>query len=156
MKLRNIFESGISRRDFLKRGVAGAVSLSPLGKLLASSGVAPAIVKSVEAGIVKPWTFPFTVMTNTHYGRGGSPLLSRQFENVGRAASLTRRLTSGGMKFGADEDAFFAGELSAQKFADIVKAAKDEEDIEINGQIFQAFDDEDSIYLYTRMGFQIG
>jgi hypothetical protein len=37
----SIIEAGLSRRGFLKKSLAGAVSLSPIGKILAAGGVAP-------------------------------------------------------------------------------------------------------------------
>ena len=146
MKL-SIIEAGLSRRDFLKKGLAGAVSLSPIGKILAAGGVAPSIIKSVEAGAVKPWSFPFMVYTNTHYGRGGAPLLSDQFNAVGDAHRLVKGLGSGKIGFGADEDALVLGEFTPSDFASILQAAQTNGIINLKGREYEVEDLGDSIDL---------
>jgi hypothetical protein len=146
MKL-SIIEAGLSRRDFLKKGLAGAVSLSPIGKILAAGGVAPSIIKSVEAGVVKPWSFPFMVYTNTHYGRGGAPLLSDQFNTVGDAYRLVKYLGSGKIGFGADEDALVLGEFTPSDFASILQAAQTNGIINLKGREYEVEDLGDSIDL---------
>lgn len=146
MKLQ-LIESSISRREFLRRSAAGLMTMSPLGKFLSAHGVAPAVVQGVEVGVVKPWAFPFIVNTGTHYGRGGAPYLSDQFNAVESAASIAKRLTNGKLGFGADEDAFFAGELAPKDFAKILNAADKGHKFEINGNFYQAIDEGDSITL---------
>lgn len=147
MKL-SIIEAGLSRRDFLKKGLAGAVSLSPIGKILAAGGVAPSIIKSVEAGVVKPWSFPFMVYTNTHYGRRGAPLLSDQFNAIGDAHRLVKGLGSGKIGFGTDEDALVFGEFAPSDFASILQAAKTDGIINLKGREYEIYDLGDSIELF--------
>ena len=146
MKL-SIIEASLSRRDFLRKGLAGAVSLSPIGKILSAGGVAPSIVKSVEAGAVKPWSFPFMVYTNTHYGRGGAPYLSDQFKAVAGAHRLVKSLGSGKTGFGVDEDAMLFGELTPSTFASILQAAKTNEVVNLAGREYEVDDLGDSVEL---------
>lgn len=146
MKL-SIIEAGLSRRGFLKKSLAGAVSLSPIGKILAAGGVAPSIIKSVEAGAAKPWSFPFMVYTNTNYGRGGAPLLSDQFKAVGDAHRLVKDLGSGTIGYGVDEDALVLGEFTPSDFASILQAAKTDDIINLKGREYEVEDLGDSLEL---------
>ena len=150
----SIIEAGLSRRGFLKKSLAGAVSLSPIGKILAAGGVAPSIIKSVEAGAVKPWSFPFIVPTSTNYGRGGPPLLGDQFNAVGDAYRLVKSLGSGKIGYGADEDSMVVGEFTPSDFASILQAAqtanrnsKSDSNINLKGREYEVWDNGDSIDL---------
>ena len=142
MKLNIIYENDISRRDFLKRATVGALSASPLAQLMLSVGISPQIAQSILNGKLTP----FVVTTGTHYGRGSIPSMEEQFANVSQAANFAKRFTKS-LWFGIDEDSYFTGRMQPSDFVKIIKALKNNDIIQIAGNKYNIYDDEDSIGL---------
>lgn len=135
MKL-SLIESGLSRREFLKRGAAALAA----GPQLAAAAAAP---KSI----------PFIVTTGTHYGRGSIPYLSEQFENVARAFRLASGLSSGPVGYGIDEDAYFTGSLPIQIYRAALRADSEGSGVlNIGGRDFVVVSEDSSIYFESEDG----
>ncbi len=147
MRLSTIYEADISRRDFLKKTTAGALSASPLGKLMLGVGMQPEVVKSVLGGKL----IPFIVNTATHYGHGHIPDMSEQFSNVSQAANFVKRFSSF-LGFGTDEDSYFTGRMELKDFAKIIKALKNDDIIYVDGVKYGVYDDDKYITLEDAMG----
>lgn len=136
-------EAGMSRRDFLKKSAAGALTLSPLGKLLTSVGIPPTAVENILTnGYVK-----FAVCTGSFYGRGDVPDLDTQFDKVNLAAKIAR-FRDKDIGYANDVDSYFVGKMTPQDFAAIAKASKSESpEVNIAGLSFNIYDKDENYYL---------
>jgi len=143
MKLKQISEAGMSRRDFLGRSFGAALSASPLGRLLLGVGIQPVVAKSVLGG----QAVPFLVFTGTHYGRGDIPSMDEQFEKVSQATGLIKHFGDF-LGFGVDEDAYFTGRLQPTDFAKIIRALNNNANtVQIAGNKYVLYDDDETIGL---------
>lgn len=147
-----LIESGVSRRDFLKRGASGVASLTNLGELgrfLIDNGVSEEIASSIVSGTAIPEMFPFSIMTNTGNENDAADLLSHKLAKVHKSSNIARILASA--RLGMSENlgnAFIVGQLSPAHFVEILKAASGGSNVKINNTEFETYKSDDEIIMY--------
>lgn len=127
MKLSLIYETDLSRRQFLKLMGAGAMAASPLGQVV---NLTPSAVKAVS--IAKPAEHLLYIWTNTHFGRGTPPPLSDAINFVENAYQLLVDIVGHNKIISVgDEDYGFAVKMSGKQLKKAMSylGAEDEEDL---------------------------
>ena len=144
MRLSLVVEAGMSRRDFLRRGASAALSVSPLMKLFAASGVSSSVVSGLQAGK----TVPFLIDVVSWSKERNGPPLSHYFYQAEKVADFSKRLSDSDLIFGSGETYGVGGGLGLDKFAAIVRAASDGSTVNLAGVEYRVEEDDYTFDLF--------